>query len=56
MLLGDDQRMRVTSHVVLVQPGFSASTLSPKLGSILASANDYLVRANFNPLRVIGSK
>jgi superfamily II DNA or RNA helicase len=55
-LLGDDQRMRVTLHVVLVQPGFSASDLSPKLGSILAAANDYLTRANFNELRVLGSR
>ena len=54
-LLADGQRTRVAFRVVLVQPGFSATSLSPKLGSILAAANDYLARAGFNPLRVLGA-
>lgn len=54
-LLGDDQRVRVTFRVVVVQPGFSHDALSPKLGSILAAANDFLARANFLPMTVLGS-
>ena len=54
-LLGDDQRARAIFRVVVVQPGFSRGALSPKLGSILGAANDFLARANFMPLEVLGS-
>jgi hypothetical protein len=54
-LLADGERTRVTFRVVLVQPGFSATGLSPKLGSILSAANDYLARAGLCPLKVLGS-
>ena len=51
----DGERARTVFELVVVQPGFSRQALSPKLGSILAAANDYLARAGFLPLTILGS-
>lgn len=54
-LLADSRRALTVFEAVIVQPGFSRSNLSPKLGNILAASGDYLRRAGFFPLRVLGS-
>jgi superfamily II DNA or RNA helicase len=59
-LLGGKHTKEVRFEVVIVQPGFQRKDLSKthskkSLSNILAAANDYLVRGNVLPLRVIGS-
>jgi superfamily II DNA or RNA helicase len=54
-LLADSQRLRLNFETVVVQPGFSRSEFSAKLGNIVAAADDYLRRSTFHPLRVLGS-
>lgn len=64
-LRGDEvvsQRLLIEPHgksiqfeVVIVQPGFPKNGLSEKIANLVAAANDYLVRGNVKPLRLIGS-
>lgn len=54
-LLLDIQGKDIRFEVVIVQPGFPKNGFSEKLGNLVAAANDYLVRGNVLPLRIIGS-
>lgn len=54
-IFADSQRLRLSFETVAVQPGFSKGSLSPKLGNIIAAADDFLRRCGFHPLRIIGS-
>jgi superfamily II DNA or RNA helicase len=47
--------MPTSYEIIIVQPGVSRSVLPERLGHILASANDYIVKSQCGPLRVLAS-
>ncbi|MBB6522281.1 DEAD/DEAH box helicase [Pseudoteredinibacter isoporae] len=45
----------ITFRIIAVQPGISADSITGKLGNILASVDDYLIRERHDHFRILGS-
>jgi superfamily II DNA or RNA helicase len=54
-LLADSAAAQIDFEFIAVQPGLRKAGLPIDLSTILAAANDHLVRSGFRPLRVIAS-
>lgn len=54
-LLGDPFAKRFVFQIVLVQPGFTSSDLSEKIGDLLAATDDFVFGGRCTRLRVIAS-
>lgn len=47
---------RTRYEIIIAQPGFHKSNIPEHIGNIIAGANDYIVRALCEPLKIIGSQ
>ena len=47
---------RTRYEIIIAQPGFHKSAIPDHIGNIIAVANDYIVRALCEPLKIIGSE
>ena len=54
-ILNATSAAQIEFEFITVQPGLLRTDLPAPISNLLASANDYLIRGGFRPLRIIGS-
>ncbi len=55
-ILTKTKTYRTRYEIIIAQPGFHRSNIPDHIGNIIAGANDYIIRALCEPLKIIGSE